>query len=188
MKKIMTFFLLFLFKFLFTSAQNVGIGTISPNSSSILEVTSSSKGILIPRMTSAQKRAIVNPVNGLMVFQTDSIGGFYFYSDNKWLNLKTSATAQSNKLLIYTGQAFATINSDGSGLTTIPITLPTNVTIRGTKPTAVVSPDGSRFFFEAYEQINGVWQYYIYSCDINGSNLTLVYSTTDPGSGLKGSY
>jgi hypothetical protein len=51
--------------------QNVGIGTTAPNSKAILEVKSTDKGILFPRLTNAQRDAIVNPPNGLHIFNTD---------------------------------------------------------------------------------------------------------------------
>jgi hypothetical protein len=51
---------------------NIGIGTSSPNTSSILDVTSTDKGFLIPRMTTAQKEAIPSPAPSLMVFDTDT--------------------------------------------------------------------------------------------------------------------
>lgn len=63
---------------LFSIAQNnVGIGTAIPNASALLELSSTSKGILIPRMTQAQRAAIANPAQGLLVYQTDGTTGFY---------------------------------------------------------------------------------------------------------------
>jgi Chaperone of endosialidase/Galactose oxidase, central domain len=52
-------------------AQSVGIGTSTPNSSAILDVSSTSKGILLPRMSTTQRNAIVSPAVGLSVFNTD---------------------------------------------------------------------------------------------------------------------
>lgn len=49
--------------------QNVGIGTTTPNASAALDVSSNNKGILIPRLDSAQRVAISNPAEGLMVYQ-----------------------------------------------------------------------------------------------------------------------
>jgi hypothetical protein len=57
-----------------------GIGTASPDSSAKLEVASNSKGILIPRMTTSQRTSITNPANGLLVYQTDGVVGFYVNS------------------------------------------------------------------------------------------------------------
>ena len=50
----------------------VGIGTTSPDASSALDVASTAKGFLMPRMTTIQREAIVAPANGLMVFDTDT--------------------------------------------------------------------------------------------------------------------
>lgn len=66
----------------FTSAQSVAISddASTPHSSAILDVKSTSKGMLIPRMTQAQREAVANPIKGLLVFQSDNIEGFYFYT------------------------------------------------------------------------------------------------------------
>jgi len=57
--------------FSYTALAQVGIGTITPDASSILDLTSTSKGLLAPRMTSAQRTAIASPATGLLVYQTD---------------------------------------------------------------------------------------------------------------------
>ena len=49
---------------------NVGIGTTTPNSSAALDVTSTTKGLLFPRMTVTQRNAIVSPVAGLAIYNT----------------------------------------------------------------------------------------------------------------------
>lgn len=54
-----------------TDAQgDVGIGTVSPDPSTILELNSTTKGLLIPRMTSTMRDAIVLPATGLTIFNT----------------------------------------------------------------------------------------------------------------------
>lgn len=58
---------------------NVGIGTISPDTSAMLDLTSTERGVLFPRMTQAQRTAIPKPATGLLVYQTDGAEGFYFY-------------------------------------------------------------------------------------------------------------
>ena len=92
MKKIYT---AYLFLFAVTcctqiSAQNnnVGIGTTAPNATAILDVTSSSKGVLVPRLTTAQRTAIANPAQGLLVYDTD-LGCFYYYNSttSAWVSL-----------------------------------------------------------------------------------------------------
>ncbi len=63
----------------FPTTGSVGIGTTSPNASALLDMQSTTQGILIPRMTSAQRNTIVTPATGLMVYQTNGIKGLYFY-------------------------------------------------------------------------------------------------------------
>lgn len=63
----------------------VGIGTTNPDGSSMLDIQSNSKGVLIPRMTSAQ-RNLINPVaSGLLVFDITT-QSFWFYS-GAWVEL-----------------------------------------------------------------------------------------------------
>jgi hypothetical protein len=50
----------------------VGIGTETPNASAILDITSTNRGLLLPRMTTAQRNAIASPVAGLMIYNTTS--------------------------------------------------------------------------------------------------------------------
>src|SRR5262245_27415605 len=62
---------------------SVGIGTTTPNNSAALEIQSNSKGLLLSRMTTAQRNAIVNPAIGLLVFDTEK-NCFYLYDGNGW--------------------------------------------------------------------------------------------------------
>lgn len=71
-KKIQFLICIFLFGALTNSVYSqVGIGTTNPDASSLLDVFSTEKGLLIPRMTTAEKLAIVSPSNGLIVYDTD---------------------------------------------------------------------------------------------------------------------
>jgi hypothetical protein len=62
---------------------NVGIGTASPHTSSLLDMSSTSKGILIPRMTTVQRTAIATPATGLMVYDLTT-NSFWFYNGAAW--------------------------------------------------------------------------------------------------------
>lgn len=68
----------------------VGINTdgSSPENSAMLDIKSTTRGLLIPRMTEAQRIAIANPATGLVVFQTNNSVGFYYFTgaDWQWLN------------------------------------------------------------------------------------------------------
>lgn len=55
-----------------------GIGTATPDASAMLQVESTTKGFLVPRMLSAQRLAIADPAPGLIVYQTDGTAGFYY--------------------------------------------------------------------------------------------------------------
>jgi hypothetical protein len=87
----------------FTQAQ-IGIGTASPNAASQLEVSSTSKGFLPPRMTALQRNAISTPVAGLMVWCNDcgTNGEIQIYNGTEWVNFIGNArqrtTATSTKL------------------------------------------------------------------------------------------
>jgi Chaperone of endosialidase/Head domain of trimeric autotransporter adhesin len=84
MKKI-SLLLAITLKMLLAQAQSIAINTDESNadSSAILDVKSTAKGLLIPRLTKAQRDAIANPVKGLMIYQTDNIPGLYAFN-NGW--------------------------------------------------------------------------------------------------------
>ena len=88
--KIFTRYSCFIFMFFLmqnTIAQ-VGINTTTPNASSALDITSTTKGLLAPRMTTAQKLAIVSPANGLLVYDTDlKAYSYYDLPVTTWVNI-----------------------------------------------------------------------------------------------------
>lgn len=63
--------ILFVFFIHLSYAQSVGIGTATPDPSAILDLTSTNKGLLVPRLTTSQRDAIINPVPGLKIFNID---------------------------------------------------------------------------------------------------------------------
>lgn len=75
----------------FAEAQT-GIGTTTPNASAKLDVSSTNKGFLPPRMTYAQRTAISSPAEGLMVYQTDGTSGLYYYGSSGWIYIINSTT------------------------------------------------------------------------------------------------
>ncbi|MEP6725264.1 MAG: hypothetical protein ABJC98_05595, partial [Bacteroidota bacterium] len=60
---------------------------VTGQASSVLDVKSTSKGFLAPRMTAAQRIAVTSPAEGLLVYQTDGIRGFYYYTVSAWTML-----------------------------------------------------------------------------------------------------
>jgi hypothetical protein len=73
----------------YISVAQVGIGTTTPDASSMLEIQSDAKGVLIPRMLTTDRMAILNPADGLLVFDTDT-KSFWFYSGS-WTEVRGSA-------------------------------------------------------------------------------------------------
>jgi hypothetical protein len=88
MKKTFTILITFFF---FNANAQVGIGTTTPNAKAALDITDSTKGLLIPRMTMVKRNAIAAPPNGLMVYQTDSIKGFWYFDGTAWQNIHGSS-------------------------------------------------------------------------------------------------
>ncbi|MBL4704843.1 MAG: hypothetical protein JKY54_09995, partial [Flavobacteriales bacterium] len=74
------------------NAQNVGINTdgSTPDGSAMLDIKSTSKGLLIPRLTAAQRTAISLPATGLLVFDV-TLNNFYFYTGILWSALGADA-------------------------------------------------------------------------------------------------
>jgi len=70
----------------YTANAQVSINTdgTDPDGSAMLDVKSSDKGMLIPRMTQAQMEAITSPATGLMIYQTDETTGFWYYDGSVW--------------------------------------------------------------------------------------------------------
>jgi len=64
-----------------------GSGGIGPNTSAMLDVISTTRGFLPPRMTNAQRVAISSPAVGLIVYCTDATEGLYQYINNAWVNI-----------------------------------------------------------------------------------------------------
>lgn len=95
---------------LYNDGTNVMIGSTTPEASAALTIESTNQGILIPRMTLAQRDAIASPVAGLLVFQTNETPGFYYYDGSIWVSLTSTNTntngtgsgSSSSTSLIYT--------------------------------------------------------------------------------------
>jgi hypothetical protein len=78
--------LIALFLFTTTMYSQVGIGTLNPDASAMLDVESTTQGLLTPRMSSVERVAISSPANGLLVYDT-SENAFYFYKSSTWTKL-----------------------------------------------------------------------------------------------------
>jgi len=110
-----------LFFFLLNAAGHaqIGIGTVTPNASSILDITSTTQGMLAPRMTTAQRTAIASPADGLLVFDTTD-KAFYFYNTlgTSWIKMANeSALTRTNYKLVKSAADLAPELAAGGGNT-----------------------------------------------------------------------
>ncbi|MBL4753458.1 MAG: hypothetical protein JKY52_07685, partial [Flavobacteriales bacterium] len=75
----------------------VGIGTTTPDASAVLDLTSTTKGMLISRLTMVQRNAIVSPATGLLVYQTDNNPAYYYNAGTpgvpNWVRLFSGSSA-----------------------------------------------------------------------------------------------
>lgn len=103
---------------------NLGIGTSSPNANAILDVVSTTKAFMPPRMTTAQKNAVASPTAGMVVYDTD-MKGISFYNGTAWTttNNKNVATKTANYTALQSDDVLLGDATSGA----ITITLPTAV-------------------------------------------------------------
>lgn len=94
-KTVKHFAMLIGFLIAFNAKAQVGIGTSVPDASAQLEILSTSKGLLIPRLSLAQREQINNPANGLLIYQVVNSPGFYYYNNGQWQKLVNSSELTS---------------------------------------------------------------------------------------------
>ena len=88
-------------------SQKIGNNPTVINTSAVLEIESTTKGVLLPRMTTAQRTSIVSPASGLQVFDTFT-NSYWYYNGTIWLNT-------SNNSYIPTAQ-YPTFDASGNNL------------------------------------------------------------------------
>lgn len=138
MRNIILTLLIALFGFL-SYSQGVAINSdaSNPDASAILDVKSTSKGVLISRMTQTQRNAITSPATGLLIYQTDNTPGFYYYNGSTWVACDTDTDTNSGGTV--TSITAGTGLSGGTITTTGTISLP-NIGTAGTYGSATQTP------------------------------------------------
>lgn len=107
-------------------SQNVGIGTFLVNASALLELNSANQGFLIPRMTSAQKLAVVAPATGDLVYDA-SLVTFYYYNGVAWVPIISTLPGW-----LLTGNAATVASTNFLGtIDSVDLVLRTNNFMRG---------------------------------------------------------
>ena len=175
MKQFISTFLTLCFAYS-VSAQSVGINTTTPDSSALLELKSTSQGMLIPRVTQIQRLAIKTPAQGLMVYQTDKDTGLFHFQGSQWKNL-TSQSYNSGNIILFTIRNPSTspdelwkANINGAGAQKVNIILPANHQLDLSDGGAMkLTPNNQRIIFQVRNTSTN--QRFLYSCAIDGSNV-----------------
>ncbi len=117
--------------------EGVAINTTGadPDNSAILDVASTTKGLLIPRMNQTQRNAISSPATGLMIYQTDNAPGYYFYNGSGWaitgsgaLGINDLIDGKTDATSVFLGSGSGANNLGGSNVAVGIGTLKTNTT------------------------------------------------------------
>ena len=111
-----------------TTFAQIGINNETPDPSAALDITSTTAGFLMPRMTETQRDDINPAATGLMIYQTDGTAGFYYYNGSSWegyysknevdtliANLQTQITNNANLVVgdLYQGGVVFYILEEG---------------------------------------------------------------------------
>ncbi len=102
----------------FNVNSQVGIGTTNPQPSSILDIQSDSQGLLIPRMRSSERTAIVDAANSLLVYDTD-VKAYFYYDfmppNSKWIRISSDFQKRDNFKLVKSVADLAPELASGGG-------------------------------------------------------------------------
>ena len=86
----------------------VKIGSnLAPHASALLDLESTSRGLLIPRLPLTQRNAIASPATGLLIYQTDNTPGFYYFNGSTWQAVSSGTSFSLPYNGIYAGSATA---------------------------------------------------------------------------------
>lgn len=96
----------------------VGIGTNSPNNSAMLDVSSTDKGFLLPRMTSAQRTAITSAISGLQVYDSET-NSIWYYNGSFWVNTQAMGVVGDVKSGIQSADHSGWIRLNGRAISTL---------------------------------------------------------------------
>ncbi|MEO7265448.1 MAG: kelch repeat-containing protein [Ferruginibacter sp.] len=180
-----------------TKSQQVGINNATPDPSAVLDIKSSTKGMLIPRVNKTERGNIGSPAPGLMVYQTgpDSTGFYYF--QNTWHYINYDSLLPPSSIVLsktYPNASLKNNNFEYGGQINIPnatltefLPLATNIwtpidsTVANYPPNGTVDPvciwaDSVFFLTGGYSSSNIGIPFYKYN--INTGKWTMVNSTT----------
>jgi hypothetical protein len=101
----------------FDNGISAGLGTITPDASALLDLTSTTQGFLSPRMTTIQRDAIITPVNALLIYNTTTLS-FNYYNGLTWIEFSGTVIktpfAPSNTAIVV-GDDFQEVSEKAQG-------------------------------------------------------------------------
>lgn len=103
----------------FSQGTAINSSGLPADSSALLDLSSTSQGILIPRMNEAQKNSISSPAEGLMIYQTDGTKGFWYYNGTSWAQAMGASGSSGGKQIFTTNGTFVV----PAGVTTVWVSM-----------------------------------------------------------------
>ena len=149
MKNTILFFLSYtvLIQFAFSQGAAINAAGTASDPSAILDLSSTSLGMLVPRMTEAQKLLISNPANGLLIYQTNQVIGFWYYNGSAWVQaigpVGATGAAGVTGTTGATGNPGATGQTGATGLTGVTGATGANGSTGVTGPTGSAGSNGT---------------------------------------------
>jgi len=118
-----------------TGRGQIGLGTLTPDASASLDITSTTRGFLLPRMTTTQRNAITSPATGLSIYNTTT-SDIEFYNGTVWSGSATTSLTSSH-ILVGNASNLATdtamtgdVSITNAGVTSILAGLAAHIVIR----------------------------------------------------------
>lgn len=178
MKNLILFLSILITSFVYSQGVAINSDGSSPNTSAILDVKSTTKGMLIPRMTQTERSAISSPASGLMVYQTNGTTGFYFYDGSTWVRLATNTETS------YTAGTGISVSNNTITNTspdqTVTLTSGGSTTITGTYPNFTISSTDNNSGGTVTSVSAGT--------GLNGGTITSTGTISMPNVGTSGTY
>ena len=157
-------FIFFFYTFLYTNAQT-GIGTPTPDASAKLDVYSTNKGFLPPRVTltsSTDNTTIQSPATGLLVYNTGNnaglVAGYYYWNGNAWATIATAGGSGSFAASFLRGSRTATQSLAVDGIvsfSTVNNTAGQDISLNTTNGKITLAPGNTYRIIAAVPNFNG---------------------------------